>query len=78
MLYFIDRKYGSTAYGFGKSNVSDVRYEKCFGKKFPKPSKFPPIKDKLNQHDNHANYEALVWKNALEAKLEIPEADQHG
>ena len=47
---FDDRRYGSPAYGFRKSNVNDVRHEKCCGEKFPEPSKIPPIKDKLHQY----------------------------
>ena len=66
------------AYGFQKSNINDVRYEKCCGEKFPKPSKIVPIKDKLHQHIKQGKYEAFVWKNALEANEEIREADQHG
>ena len=45
-----DKRYGSPAYGFRKSNVNDVRHEKCCGEKFPEPSKIPPIKDKLHQY----------------------------
>ena len=37
------------AYGFlNKSNINDVRYEKCCGEKFPEPSKIPPTKDELH------------------------------
>ena len=63
-----DRKNRLQAYGFQKSNINDVRYEKCCGEKFPKPSKIVPIKDKLHQHIKQGKYEAFVWKNALEAK----------
>ena len=44
-----DRKYGSLAYGCRKSNVNAVGYDKYCGKKFPEPSKVPPIKDKLKE-----------------------------
>ena len=30
------------------------------------------------KHVKRVNYEAFVWKNALEANQEIPEAHQHG
>ena len=67
------------AYGFlNKSNINDVRYEKCCGKKFPEPSKIPPTKEHLHQHVRRVNYQAFLWKNALEANQEIPDADQHG
>ena len=61
-----------------KYNVSDVRYEKRCGEKFPKPSKIPPTKDELHQHVKRVSYQVFLWKNALEANQEIPEADQHG
>ena len=65
------------AYGYlNKSNVSDVRYEKCCGKKFLEPSKIPPTEGKLHEHVNHINYQAFAGKNTLETNQEIPEADQ--
>ena len=61
-----------------ESNVNDVRYEKCWGEKFPKHSKILPTKNKLHQHAKHVNFQALVWKNALEANEEIRTTDKHG
>ena len=61
-----------------KSNANDVWHEKCCGEKFPEPSKTPPIKDELRQHVKRVNYQAFVWKTALEANQETPETDQHG
>ena len=67
------------AYGFlNKSNISDVQYEKFCGKKFPEPSKIPPTKDGFRQHVKRVNYQAFVWKGALEANQEITETDQYG
>ena len=55
------------ACGFlNKSNVNDSRYERCFGKTFPEPSKIPPTKDELHQHIERVNYQTFVWKNASE------------
>ena len=66
------------AYGFlSKSNVNDVPYEKCCGKKFPEPSEILSTKDGLDQHVKCINYQEFVWKNAFEANQKIPEADQH-
>ena len=66
------------AYGFlNKSNVNDVPYEKCCGKKFPEPSEILSTKDGLDQHVKCINYQEFVWKNAFEANQKIPEADQH-
>ena len=61
-----------------KSNVSEVRYEKCCGNKFPEPSEIPSTKDELDQHVERISYQVFAWKSALEANQEIPEADQHG
>ena len=41
-------------------------------------SKIPPTKDELHQHVKRINCQAFVWTNAVEAKQDIPEADQHG
>ena len=67
------------AYRFlNKFDVDDVRYEKCCGEKFPEFSKIPPTKDEIYQHVKRVNYQAFVWKNALEANQEMSEAHQHG
>ena len=47
------------------------------GRNFLNPPKIPPTKNQLHQqHVKHVNYEAFVWKNALEANQEVPEAHQ--
>ena len=56
----------------------DLKNVTMWGEKFHEPSKIPTIKEKLHQHVKHINYKAFVWKNTLEAKHGIPEADQHG
>ena len=67
------------AYRFlNKRNVNDVRYEKFCRKKSRETFKIPPTKDDLHQRVKRANYEAFVWKKALEANQEISESDQHG
>ena len=38
----------------------------------------PPTKDELTQHIIHVNYQAYVWKRALETKLDIPTPTGHG
>ena len=58
--------------------MNDVRYEMCCREKFPELSKIPPTKDELHQHVRHVNYQAFVWKIALEENQEIPDADQYG
>ena len=64
------------AYGFeNKPNVNDVLYKKCCGEKFPEPSIIPPAKYELHQHVKRINYQAFVWKIALEENQEISEAD---
>ena len=68
-----------TAYGFEKEvNIDDVRYKKCCGKEFPDPTRLPPTKDELKQHIQRSNYQALVWKNALEIEPDMPDPDGHG
>lgn len=63
---------------FKKLNVSDVRYGNWCKEKLPKTSKIQPTKDELRQYVKCVNYQAFILKNVLEAKQEIPGANQHG
>ena len=42
------------------------------------PHQLPPTKDELTQHIICANYQAYVWKRALETNLDIPSPIGHG
>ena len=44
----------------------------------PKPYQLPPTKDEFTKHIIRANYQAYVWKRALETNLDIPSPIGHG
>ena len=48
------------------------------GRNFLNILKFYQTKNKLHQHAKHVNFQAFVWKNALEANEEIRTTDKHG
>ena len=53
------------------NDVSKVRYD-MFTSKAATSDQMPPTKDALQLHVAHANYQARIWRRALEAKLNIP------
>ena len=68
-----------SAYGFpNEENINEVRYMKCCGKKLPEPTRLPPTKDELKQHVLRSNYQAFIWKRALEGEPAIPDPDGYG
>ena len=57
-----------------KTNINETRHRKFFMENTPEPHQLPPTKDELTQHIIRTNYEAYVWKRALD----IPSPIGHG
>ena len=55
-----------------KSEINEVRYIKFCKENVPEPNKLPPTEDELRQHIKRANYQAFVWKRALDVNPNIP------
>ena len=55
-----------------ETNINETRYRKFCMENTPEPHQLPPTNDELTQHIIHANYQANVWKRALETNLDIP------
>ena len=54
-----------------ETNINEARYRKFCVKNTPESHQLPPTKDELTQHIICENYEAYVWKRALETNLDI-------
>lgn len=72
---FISSLYSPSS-GAGKT-TDEVRYW-LFCQKGQRNERLPPTSDSLLQHTKRANYQAYVWKRALEPVQNLPPADQHG
>ena len=58
-------------------DVIELRYQLfCF--RASQAHQLPPTMDALKKHILHCNYQAFIWRKALEACPEIPFADGHG
>ena len=53
-------------------------YKRCCKEKFPEPCRMPPTSDELRQYVKRANYQAFIWKKALEIDPKIPDPERHG
>ena len=64
-------------YGGAVNSINEVRYIP-FCSKSLQSHQFPPCQDTLNKHIQRANYQASIWKTALEAYSDIPSPVGHG
>ena len=64
-------------YGYDTNNINAVRYA-LFCAKAAESSHLPPTQDALEQHIQHANYQAAVWQRALDAEPTTPSPHGHG
>ena len=64
-------------YGIDHNDVNDVRYQ-LFSTKGAQSHLLPPTGDALYKHLLHANYQARIWRNALEGMAEIATPHGHG
>lgn len=61
-----------------EEKINVVRYRKFCKENFPEPNKLPPTEDEIRQHVKRANYQAFVWKRALEVNPNIESPVGHG
>ena len=64
-------------YGGAVNSINEVRY-RLFCSKSLQSHQLPPCQDTLNKHIQRANYQASIWKTALEAYSDIPSPVGHG
>ena len=65
---------------YGCTNVDDVnecRYRIFCTKKSP-TNTLPPCQSALNKHTERANYQAAIWRCALDPRPELPSPVHHG
>ena len=67
------------AYGFENvEKINEIRYKKCCSKQFPDLTRIPPTRPELRQHVKRVNFQAFIWKKALDVEPLIPNADGYG
>ena len=59
-------------------NIKETRYRKFCIENTPESHQLPRTKVELTQHTIRANYQAYVWKRALETNLDISSLIGHG
>ena len=70
-------KFVCQLYGKSSRDVNDLRY-KLFCTKGLQSQQLPPMRDALRKHIRRANYQAAIWKRALETHPEIPSPAENG
>ena len=65
-------------YGTNKTSITEARYKKFCKKSMPDPCMLPPTKDELELHIKRANFQAFIWKKAVEREPDIPSPVGHG
>lgn len=60
-----------------EADVNECRYI-LFRTKTGKSQSLPPCQDALKHHTMRVNYQAAVWRRALEANPEVPHPDGYG
>lgn len=58
-------------------DVNEARYN-LFCAKGSSTAQLPPCRDALQQHAKRANYQAAIWRRALQPWTEAPSANGHG
>ena len=61
-----------------ESNINIASYKKFCRAKTTEPYQPPPTKDELLQHVKRANYQSLLWKQALNTNFEPHSPIGHG
>ena len=61
-----------------ETNINETRYRNFCMKNTPEPHQLPPTENELTQHIIRVNYQAYVWKRALETNLDISSPIGHG
>ena len=65
-------------YGTNETSITDARYKKFCRKSMPDPCMLPPSKGELELHIKRANYQAFIWKKAVQREPDIPSPVGHG
>ena len=69
--------YVCSLYGKSGADVNDARYA-LFCQKGSESSQLLPTKDAFSKHTRRANYQAAVWRRALDARPDVPTPHGHG
>ena len=69
--------YVCSLYGKSGADVNDVRYA-LFCQKGSESSQLPPTEDAISKHTRRANYQAVIWRRALDARPDVPTPNGHG
>lgn len=64
-------------FGATETNVDDARVQLFKRGKFSEEL-LPPTRKSLENHTRRANYQAMVWKRALDCTMDIPSPSDHG
>ena len=73
---FVCALYGATG---SSADVNGLRYKLfCDASKARDPRQLPPCEDALLQHARRANYQAAIWKSALQRQPDQPSPDGQG
>ena len=70
-------RFACRLYGSSQSDINECRYF-MFCTKNCLSQSLPPCKDALKNHTKRANYQAGIWRRALDACAEIPNPQGHG
>ena len=65
-------------YGTNGTSITEASYKKFCKKYMPDPCMLPRMKGKLELHIKRANYQAFIWKKAVEREPGIPSSVGNG
>ena len=65
-------------YGINGTFITEASYKKYCRKSMPDPCMIPPMKGKLELHIKRANYQAFIWKKAVEREPDMPSSVGNG
>ena len=71
-------KFICSSYTTNKEGSADLIRHWMFCQKRQHNENLPPTSDSLQHHIDRSNYQALVWKRALEAKQQLPAPNGNG
>ena len=69
--------YVCSLHGKSRADVNDIRFA-LFYQKGSESSQLPQTKDALRKHTSKANYQAAIWRRALNARPDVQNPQGHG